>query len=69
MVKIFLCGFSLFPPCETSKTEDSGSFHYLPTAELENQAKSLLIPIGSLRIILDSIVKETQGLDPGLENL
>jgi hypothetical protein len=56
-----------FPPYEKSKTEDSGSLCYLPTAELGKQANSPPIPVGSLCIILDSVAKEIQGLHPGHE--
>jgi hypothetical protein len=43
----------------------TGSFPYWPTAELENQAKALLNPTGSLPIIVDSTVKKIQ--DQNLE--
>jgi hypothetical protein len=55
-------------PILTSPTGHSpGSLSYWPTAELENQAKSLTTPSSGLHIILDSTVKEILGLGPGLE--
>ncbi len=38
-------------------------------AKLGNKAKSLPIPAGGLCVILDTTEKESQGLNPGLENL